>query len=446
MGLIAIECPTCHATLRAPDTYINKRARCKGCGQVFVIKAASLDDSVVSWLSDADEKITDDLSETHPIPSIEDEPVASTAAPKPAPPAPPRPAAPPRAARAPVPIVTRTPPPAPRATVAAADRYPGHQMGAAAAPPAKSSVMADSQPTVRLSAANFGPSSGLRLSHVDTLGAFFVFPSRVLEDTKFRASMPRCCLACGVAQGLKTHLVMWTSKRAGHDPSLLTQQDIVTALSAEALHRLSADKLLSALPHVPNMPHPFDLPMPYFICNRCTPSGAIMTHVRPMLEQGWEQCELGIASLKRALEFVAHNLGRDHDDYACLEQALHEHKADAWRALPLPVRNRIEAWYKAAPGERFLCYIRDSDFAQAEAGLGGLVMTDRRVVFRKAKIQREMWMTDKLEISAGQEGGHYVLRIGRANSAPATLRCESTATELIRHNLKMMGVNYTFRV
>jgi hypothetical protein len=442
MGLVAVECPTCHSTLHAPDEYIGKRARCKGCGQVFVIKAPSLDDSVVSWLSEVNEHVsTDDSSETHPLfpeepAPVKPPPVQAAPPPKPVPVRPPKPA-PPAPAR---------PPQRPRAAASPAAR-PKAALRPAAPPKTTAAATAvDSVPAVRLSAANFGPGSGLRLSHVDVLGAFFVFPSRVLEDVNFRASMPRCCLSCGVGQGLKSYLVMWTSKLEGRDTSLLRQHDIGTAIGPEMMHRLTPEKLLAALPHVPNMPHPFDLPMPYFICNRCTPAGAIMTHVRPMIEDNWNQCELGIASLKRALEFLVRNLGRDNEDYAQLEQALHEHKADAWRALPLPVRNRIEAWYKAAPGERFLCYVRDSDFAQAEAGLGGLVMTDRRVVFRKARIQREVWMTDRLEISADQEGGHYVLRIGRAGSSPAVLRCDPNATELIRHNLKMMGVNYTFKV
>jgi hypothetical protein len=442
--------------LRAPDSYINKRARCKGCGQAFIIQLPSLDDSVVSWLGEMEAPVDkDDLGDTHEIIPFEGAPRSSAPArPVPAAPAPVarpaavtlrRPAAPSQASGAnavAAPVATR----APAAASAAQRPAPVGSAAQNSAPAARAAAVIDTQPAVQYNAANFGPNSGLRLSHVDTLGAFFVFPSRLLEDVRFRASMPRCCLACGVTQGLKTHLVMWTSKQAGRDPSVLRQQDIVTAVGTEAMHRLNADQLLAALPHVPNMPHPFDLPMPYFICNRCTPAGAIMTHVRPILEQSWEQCELGIASLKRAMEFVAHNLGRDHDDYAQLERAQREHKADAWRALPLPVRNRIEAWYKAAPGERFLCYVRDSDFAQAEAGLGGLVLTDRRIVFRKARVQREMWLTDKLEIIAGQDSGHYVLHIGRVGSSPVVLRCEPAATELIRHNLKMMGVGYSFRV
>ena len=74
MGLIAIECPKCHVTLHAPDTYVNKRARCKGCGQVFTIKAPSLDDSVVSWLSEIEDNVhTDDSGDTHSIPSVDQE-------------------------------------------------------------------------------------------------------------------------------------------------------------------------------------------------------------------------------------------------------------------------------------------------------------------------------------------------------------------------------------
>ncbi len=416
MEMIAIQCPSCQATLHAPVDYIGKCAKCKGCGHVFLIKAGGLEDSIASWLAEGNDAVDrDESGETHDVAAIEEKqarPAAAAKKPAPSPAANPPPAvvqrpvaaAPGPAKPAPVPQkVQAAPKPAPKPVPQRA--IPPQR------PPRPGPVS-----TVRKAPTSFGAKSGLRVSHVDVLGAFFVFPSRLLEDVSFRASLPRCCLGCGVGQGLKTHLVMWTSKFQGHDPGVLTQHDIGTAIGAEVLHRLSANKLLEALPHVPNLPHPFDLPMPYFICNRCTPAGAIMTHVRPMVEEGWEQCELGIASLKRAMEFLARNLGRDHEDYALLDEALREHKADAWRALPLPVRNRIEAWYKAAPGERFLCYVRDSDFAQAEAGLGGLVMTDRRMVYRKTRIQREVWMTDKLELATGQENGQYVLKIGRVGA------------------------------
>ena len=447
MGLMAIDCPSCHARLRVPDQYINKRARCKGCGKAFIIKAPSLDDTVAEWLTEGSDHIdTNDSGGTVGVPPP---PKPSAAVARPAPPPPPAPRPVPvepseRVVQRNAPAAPKAPPPAPPQP---APPVPTEQelLGEPEAVPQTNGAAKALAPRMALGP-SFGPKDGLRLSHVDVLGAFFVFPSMMLENPTFRASLPRCCLGCGVTQSLTAHLVMWSSKLAGHDPSVLTQHEIVTSVRAEVLHRLSADKLLAALPHVPNLPHPYQLPMPYFICTRCTPAGAIMTFVRPMREEGWEQCELGIASLKRAMEFVAHNLGREHEDYARLEQALREHKADAWRALPLPVRNRIESWYKAAPGERFLCYIRDSDFAQAESGMGGLVMTDRRIVFRKAKNQRELWMTDRLEIVADEEGGHYVLRIGRPGGNPAVLHCEPTAAELIRHNLKMMGANYTFRI
>jgi hypothetical protein len=192
------------------------------------------------------------------------------------------------------------------------------------------------------------------------------------------------------------------------------------------------------------MPAPFDLPMPYFICNRCTPAGAVMTNVRH-LPDGTEECELGVASLKRAADFYARNVGREQADYQQIVDAIDARKNDPWKGLPLAVRNRLENWYRPHEGERFVCYIPDHDFAKAEAGMGGLVLSDKRMVYRKFSAQAEIRLDERVEVHAENTPDHYTVRIGRPGEKPMALHCDPSALEVIRQTLRRVGAQYTYR-
>ena len=393
MGLLAIQCPACHVRLRVPDEFVNKRARCKRCGQSFVIALPSLEDSVVEWLHEGDaEAVGPGSAQTMPMWFPPQTQASSTAPTAPATPATP-----------------------------------------AGGPPRQHAAR---------SAGSRGPA--IRLSHVDALGAFFLFPPSLLAEPAFRTSMPRCCLCCGVTHSLAIHLVVWTSKLTDRQRAEVGTSGIHGSIRAEDLLHLSEAELLARLPHVPSMPPPFDLPMPYFICNRCTMTGAVMTHVQPT-SNGGQECELGIASLKRAAEFLAHNVGRKHADYKTLLEKVNRLKNDPWQTLPLSLRHRIENWFKPAEGERFICYIRDNDYAKAEAGMGGLVLSDRRMVYHKFSSRKEMDLTGPLELRAENTHDHYLLRIGMLGERLCVLHCDASATELIRQTLRRVGVRYTYR-
>ena len=111
-----------------------------------------------------------------------------------------------------------------------------------------------------------------------------------------------------MSNALNVHLVIWPSKLPDRDRMHMKDAGVHVRTTIEQLGRLSGPELLAQLPRQPNVPTPYDLPMPYYICNRCSPVGAIIAHVRPKPD-GSEECELGIASLRRAAEFLAHNLG-----------------------------------------------------------------------------------------------------------------------------------------
>jgi len=391
MGTIQILCPTCAAMFSVPEEFVNKRARCKHCGQAFVIKVPDLEDTVAGWLSE-------ELAEA------EQKAAEKAAAEKAFSPA--------------------APPP----VSAAATPGPSAQQPGAAGP-----IDTSAPP----------PQEGLRLSHVDALGAFFLFPPSLLTDPGFRSSIPRCCLGCGSTHNLRVHIVRWQSVR--NEPKQKRDDEPAPAtVGGKNLVGLPDKQLLEALPAAPNMPPPYNLPIPYFICNRCSPVGAIMTHVRPDA-YGREVCEIGVSSLKRAAQFLARNLGRDHEDFKRLDSEIKSGRANPWNSLPLAVRNRIVRWYKAGDDERFVSYIRDTDFAKAEAGQGGLVITDKRMVYQKYASHREILLSDPIEIIVANSHGKYQITVSSPKTKPAIIHGDATVTEMIRNTLNTLDVDYTIK-
>ncbi len=399
MGDIQTQCPTCHAQFVVPGEFLNRKARCKRCGQDFVIEVPNLEDTVAGWLG---EEFAEKPETTASSPSSQ--PTGPAAA-------------------------STTPPPPPSAPTPPAPK-----------PPAITRLTRLSDETLGLAPE---PRDCLTLSHIDELGAFFLFPPSLLRNRLFRSSVPRCCLGCGDTRDLYTHLVRWQSVSNDRPQAKHEELDLGIVVKTDNLLSLSDDDLLDSLPPVPNTPPPFDQPIPYFICNRCSPVGAIMTHVRPTPD-GDETCELGISSLKRAAQFLARNVGRDHEDYRRLAEEIKNGRADPWNTLPLAVRNRLVKWFTIDDDETFIHYIRDADFAKTEGGQAGLVITNKRMVYHKFASHRVIPMTASIELKVDSSDKGYKLTLTAPNVRPAVLNCDPTVTEMIRFTLHELKAKYRF--
>lgn len=51
--------------------------------------------------------------------------------------------------------------------------------------------------------------------------------------------------------------------------------------------------------------------------------------------------------------------------------------------LPEQVRQRVSVWCRFQTRERFQLYLNDAEMAQRDAGLAGIVITDRRLIYHK---------------------------------------------------------------
>jgi hypothetical protein len=163
-----------------------------------------------------------------------------------------------------------------------------------------------------------------------------------------------------------------------------------------------------------------------------------MTHVHQQYpanrqEQMVEVCELGISSLAAAERFARRACGPETQAVARIRKARSECLTDQWQALPLAVRNRINQWYQAQPDETFIGYVSDADFAKAEAGTAGIVVTDKRLVYRKSVARVELDRTGRISVEKGPAGdGQTTLILRDEAGQEARMKADSSCLGHIR--------------
>ena len=390
MTEVLILCPACKIELHGTPEMAGKRARCQRCGEVFVISIPHLHPQPKT--PGLDDTIVDWLAEG----DVDESPGAQPTQ------------------------VTMT------MDGTGTTPVQGHPPGRANAPQ--------------------GETGQLQLKLSETRGARFSFPRERLLEEAFRASMPQCCLGCGVEHDLLVNLVIWHDQVLRQDIPALTHSGIPVKVQAESLMGFDGENLLDRLPKVPHMPAPFDEPMPFFLCAKCSSDEALTTAVHAAGDAD-AQCELGIRSLFPAAAFLGRHVGTQHEQYKKLIKAARYarlKKKDPWRALPPPVRNRIANWFKCGKDEKFLCYVPDSDRGKAEIGMSGVVVSGERIVYFKYGALRQINLTEEVRLRVEKTHERYQLHLTSANSKDCVLHCEPAGAEAIRRAIRKAGGKYSF--
>ena len=377
MAMTKVACPSCGIVLVVPPASVGRKGRCTSCGDVFVITPMS--ELAGGDSSASDEDIMDWLGP------------AGIAAASPA-------AA--RPSAAPAAKVEKAPPQADREH----KRFP------------------------------------VRLGHVDDMGAFFVFDPQLLYDEDFRCSFPRKCIVCGSKSHLSVHLIIWSSKLPERGQLGVRNGYLPSVYDLKKLGGLRGRRLLAALGRVPNLPEPYCLPFPYYVCQACSAVGVIVNDVRFAPGTNSRLCELGICSLARAEEFFVTVRGPGSQGQQQIRKALAKTGGDPWRAIPLAVRSRIKHWYEKLDDERFVSFIPDGDFAKSEAGQAGVVVTDRRMVYRKFARRIEVPFSDQITIAARGTGERIQLKITAPGNKTAIFTSGTAGAQRLRKCLLEQGV------
>jgi len=381
MDTMKVLCPVCGAFLRVPEAGVGRRGRCASCGKVFTIAAPSAAPETAGAVSD--DEILGWLGplEAKPQPAVVHVARKGKSAP----------------------AVRRPRKPSP----------PG---------------VAERK------------SFTVRLGHVDEMGAFFLFSAELLYDEVFRSSFPQRCTVCGGRRHLSVHLVLWSSMLPERGQFGLRTSYSPTVYELDKLGGIEGRDLLGLLNPIENLPEPYCLPFPYYVCQSCSAVGAVVTDVRLSADQTRHVCELGISSLKRAEEFLVAIGGQGTQAQRRIRRALQESEGDAWRAIPLAVRTRIKQWYEQQPNERFVAYIPDEDFAKTEAGMAGIVLTNNRLLYRKLSARVEIPLTQEMTISRKIKGRRELLEIKCPGCQAAVLAAGMAGTDRLRQCLQRQKV------
>ncbi len=343
-----VGCPSCGTVLGLPSVLRQHVVRCGQCRTVFRVAATQLevDEQVLGWLK------TEDVE-------LEEHPAAKTAAP------------------------------------IESDFMVSHGEGLSQADASRTSSPVDVG------------GGQVRLVKVEARGALFEFAPKRLREDAFRCAIPRVCIHCLARAHLTAHLVIFTGQlrdsismeaehKAGHQ-----------SIPQEQLRQLKGAELLAQLPQVPNVPAPANLPMPYWVCDLCNGAGAIGGQIQVNNATGEGFCRLAVRNLKIGLKFFENVGGTGTPVHARFQEFLRHFEADRWDALPSVVGHRVEQWFRAEDGERFLGYIDDLSRRRSERGMAGLVVTDRRLIYhrppRHHQIERGSSLSVQVRMASGKE-------------------------------------------
>jgi hypothetical protein len=253
----------------------------------------------------------------------------------------------------------------------------------------------------------------MRLISCDSGGALLEFPAQRLTEKPFRCAMPRICVQCGGRSHLEVHVIIYSgvlkdsvSLEAEHAAGTLV-------LRSDEVKDLSIQDVLERLPRVPNVPAPADLPMPYWLCDQCSSSKTISGQLQINRDTGEGWCRLLIRNLRRAEEFLDAVGARGSHPFHEIARHVAEMGDNPWDSLPLVVQHRLQQWFKAAAGERFLAYVPDRDHARTEDGMFGLAVSDRRLIHHMPLRHWESEVSRPLDLvlSAGKKKGQLVVTI-----------------------------------
>lgn len=224
----------------------------------------------------------------------------------------------------------------------------------------------------------------LSIQSLDMSNVLMEFPNWLLELDAFRASFPMQCLGCGESDSNKllAKPLPWVDKY----PSRISAREFSDRFARNVPRNIGPIEFVKDMHLISDMPMPFGLQMPFYVCkDKCDRTIEITTKI--VSSPYGVGCQVRLPVGAGALEWMARVNGVCGRDYLQLASMVQRHKSTEWEAIPEKQRQRLANWFQWAEQEKFLIYLSDSDFAKKDEGLAGLVLTDKRIVFRKYQRQ-----------------------------------------------------------
>ena len=279
--------------------------------------------------------------------------------------------------------------------------------------------------------------AGVRLDHIDEEGAHFEFPSTELNSSAMRESFPKQCISCGGSRDLLAYVILWTDKMKSDDQLRWRDSQFKHIGKLNDLMSYKSANWLDEVQHIDNLHKPFSLPFPFYGCENCMISNEVKTAVYSA--QGMDYCQLAIANLEVAAKFFRNNGGKDKKEFVELIKTIEKQKKDDWKTLPSSVRRNIIQWHKMDEDEKFKAFFPDTDFGKAEIGKAGLVLTDKRLCYRKYSSSREFKLTDSAKIFLQNDSQMTNVRITQKGQKDAVLHLNHSYAEKLVSAIKNSG-------
>lgn len=435
---MTVHCPSCNQELAVPIGASGRKARCPMCSGRFWIPEGKdlMDETVIGWINpgDADVTVEDETEEEMEAP-VEAVPPTKTG-PE---------ATPAREAMPMAPQRPRRLTDGERAFKEAARHgsyvAEGELARLAAEAEARSKADAEknaptSEETTEAPQAAMGQLDVLRIG---TNGVEIRFNSHLLEDLIFRGSMPIRCVVCArgglyeQTDDLIARPIIWQIKgRDSVDRGELTQR-----YELRLRGQRTGRQVIAAMRPMDELPPPMTNPMPYYVCTKCGPRVTLRGETYS-LPTGL-MCEMTIPRGAYAMEWVGLiNSVRD-SGYIYLEEQLQIMEQEAWRAVPQHIRDRLSVWFTLQADERFLAYLIDADFGRSDAGLAGLIITDKRLVYCRFHQHGQVHLDAPGIVQVTDRGGFMELDCRHGDHYRAMVRLRPAEMEQMQHLLEQLG-------
>lgn len=285
---------------------------------------------------------------------------------------------------------------------------------------------------------------GFSIARIDSQGALFELRPEVYRRPEFRAAMPRRCLRCGVTHHLKPHLVIFSHLM--RESSVLETELVITKpdITEEQILQLDGPGMLKRMPEIRRLPKPANLPMPYWICDMCSPANMVFAQGK-LTGDGSGIMRMQIHRIWRALDFLK-NLGCvGSEAWTRLEIECGEKPETPWDTLSGVVQQRVHQWYKPAKGEEFAAYAPDRSKNRSEDGMSGLIVTTRRLIYNCSLRYKEVGKGRPMELNFIMEEGRLKLDIKTPDWEVKNLLVDKAGLERLRRAMTIEKFNATWR-
>jgi hypothetical protein len=287
-------------------------------------------------------------------------------------------------------------------------------------------------------------SPGLRLVKVDHKGVLFEFPASRLLDAHFRLAMPRSCLHCGTRAHLQAHVIIFAGRL--HDSISLEAEHSAGSLvvTADELKHVSDHDFLARLPRVPNVPQPFNAPMPFWLCDMCNAAGAISGQIEVNQAAKTGRCQLLIRNMRRSLEFMAGAGANSDPQYAQLAKLVSDTAENPWDTLSIVVQHRVQQWFHPRVGEAFVAYVPDRDRTRTEDGMAGILITNQRMIHHFAIRHQESPVSEPLWIQLATTGVRARLNLKTPTWELKQFTMDRSGMDVLRRGLTLAKFKTTW--